>query len=486
MKNSKVLNVLSVFTKDEMKQLEKFIRSPYYNTNKSVIKLFGIIKKHYPDFEKIKIEKEEIYLFIYGNKKFNNNVYKNLLNELLNITEEFIFISRYSKKSAERYFVIGEFLLEKGFTGYAEKVFSKGIEESEKNEITYFHFFEQGMLNSAYAFLANQTNKGIGTYKHLNISSDNYISGILMILTDLLYNYSSNAFVYNDSKASGSLAAFLNCFDEKKFSEYALNADSARREYFVMYSNIISLLKNAYLENYGSFIAARDIFFRIKSSLSRHLRSNIYYILLLYAIIHERKSSENYIREQFLLAKNMLEDGTLSPLGKYLDPSAYRTYFLIMIKNKQYEWAEKIMNTLTEKLAPEHKENMNRYSRAHIFFAKKQYDKAIVEIKKIEFSTFIFRVDARTMALKIWYLLGSPEQFFAEADNYRRFIKNNKNLSDSYMAPAGKFIYYAEKLFRLKIDGGTDETANELKDEITNAKMLESRQWLLARANELA
>lgn len=38
--NSKLVRVLTVLSNDELKQLERFIKSPFYNENENIIQLF--------------------------------------------------------------------------------------------------------------------------------------------------------------------------------------------------------------------------------------------------------------------------------------------------------------------------------------------------------------------------------------------------------------------------------------------------------------
>jgi len=50
MKNSQLIKLLKTFSLKEIKKFGELISSPYFNTNRNVIKLYEIIRTAYPDF----------------------------------------------------------------------------------------------------------------------------------------------------------------------------------------------------------------------------------------------------------------------------------------------------------------------------------------------------------------------------------------------------------------------------------------------------
>ena len=92
MLKNKSFDVIKTLTPAELKSLELFIGSPYYNTNKAVITLFQLIKKHIQkDSEKPLLE-ELLFTRIYPGKKYNYGIMKNLLSELFGLCEKFLAV----------------------------------------------------------------------------------------------------------------------------------------------------------------------------------------------------------------------------------------------------------------------------------------------------------------------------------------------------------------------------------------------------------
>jgi len=50
----KLIQLLSSFTKEEFKEFEKFILSPYFNSSRNLHPLYLALKKYYPNLSDLK------------------------------------------------------------------------------------------------------------------------------------------------------------------------------------------------------------------------------------------------------------------------------------------------------------------------------------------------------------------------------------------------------------------------------------------------
>lgn len=82
MQKSTVIEILRTFTQDELKEFEDFVSSPYFNKNKSINKLYDVVRKYHPDFKSDDIKKENLWKRIYPGKKYNYGTMKNLIFDL--------------------------------------------------------------------------------------------------------------------------------------------------------------------------------------------------------------------------------------------------------------------------------------------------------------------------------------------------------------------------------------------------------------------
>ncbi|MBK7253196.1 MAG: hypothetical protein IPI04_04550 [Ignavibacteria bacterium] len=99
---STLLELLKTFNKEELKRFEDFLRSPYYNKNSNVIKLFNVIKKYFPDLDSTKLKRESVWDELFPEKSFNYGVMKNLIFELQKLSEKFLHLLHYEENKFEQ------------------------------------------------------------------------------------------------------------------------------------------------------------------------------------------------------------------------------------------------------------------------------------------------------------------------------------------------------------------------------------------------
>ena len=83
---------MQTFSREELDRFEDFLKSPYHNKKSGVVKLFNEVKKYYPDFIDINMDKENLWKQLYPEKEYNYGVIKNLIHDFTKLSEDFITI----------------------------------------------------------------------------------------------------------------------------------------------------------------------------------------------------------------------------------------------------------------------------------------------------------------------------------------------------------------------------------------------------------
>lgn len=96
MKNTKLIQILKIFSKEEIKEFEKFIASPYFSRGRDLKPFYKILKSYHPDFKSSNFNYERVFEKLYPKEKYNksgaDNILRVLSYELTRLTEEFITI----------------------------------------------------------------------------------------------------------------------------------------------------------------------------------------------------------------------------------------------------------------------------------------------------------------------------------------------------------------------------------------------------------
>ena len=100
MHDTKLVQLLVKLTKSELKALDKFLNSPYFNTNKTVYKLWKHTKQYAPNFSSSMLKEEKIHSKLFPNKPFNERTIRQLRFQLVSSHANFNFPPRKNNSRA--------------------------------------------------------------------------------------------------------------------------------------------------------------------------------------------------------------------------------------------------------------------------------------------------------------------------------------------------------------------------------------------------
>src|SRR6187399_636282 len=125
MLKSNLLEIIKTFTPAEVKSFGEYVASPFFNKNESVTSLYEYIRKHYPDFEEKKMEKEHVFSRIFPDADYNDGFMRTLMFNTNKLAEEFIAYTKFNGDG----FAGEKFLLE----SFEDRKLNKQFERKLKN-----------------------------------------------------------------------------------------------------------------------------------------------------------------------------------------------------------------------------------------------------------------------------------------------------------------------------------------------------------------
>ncbi|HCN38352.1 MAG TPA: hypothetical protein DIS94_11655 [Bacteroidetes bacterium] len=144
MLGKKSIRLLKKFSKTEIDDLSDFISSPYFNKENKLIEFWGILKKYYPEFDKINYEM--IFSKLYSNTKFTESRIRNLFSDLNLILDKFLSIRVLQNNHIQSDLFLLESLLKYREYDIFNKKYTKAIELTDNNSIRD-EFYYNNLLN---------------------------------------------------------------------------------------------------------------------------------------------------------------------------------------------------------------------------------------------------------------------------------------------------------------------------------------------------
>src|SRR5690349_19258339 len=138
MENSKLVSILRALSRDELKELEKFIASPYFTTGRDCMPLFLVLKARWPKFTGHSITKSAVYEELYPGKTYGDKKSKSILStlssELYGLTLEFLTYSNLKSDERGKKLLLLRNLLDKNLYKQFEAAYNDTITDNTLNE----------------------------------------------------------------------------------------------------------------------------------------------------------------------------------------------------------------------------------------------------------------------------------------------------------------------------------------------------------------
>lgn len=488
-----LLNVLKTFSKKEMMWFGKFLRSPYYNNRKMIVRLFNTLKKFYPEFESKNFTKHNIYKQLYGNKRYNDSTYRNLMSDLLYLTLQFLKTENIEKEEVESNFFLSTELAERGILNLFNDTLSKNEKLITGNDKLGSHYFLYRFRTETDRFYMNLRAKKILKRSYVEIESEKLINGIVYILSyfviesikhnDTLLKYSRT---YNIKKNINTVSNFLEIFNIERIVSYIRSNSDLTVPVIEVYYNLLKTFINfnddRYYKKFKKSVLSSSDNFGVNDN---HF---LFGRLIDYCILKKNVGGsssfdldseifelhEIYVRKEHYKTKH----------NNYIPFDLYRNILINSITVKKLSFMEKFISKYTPKLNPNHITNIENYSYALLNFERGQFRIALDYLNRIKFDQFIYKLDMKNLSLKIYYELEQFESAISVIDTYKHFIKNNVLVSESKRIMHNNFINYTAKLIKYRTG------SNKINISYTSERLQKSintfnKEWILDKMNEL-
>lgn len=477
MKDTKLIRLLKTFTKEEWKEFEKFTASPYLNTGRNYIQMVKELKKFAPEFDSVKLTKENLYQKLYSGKPYKETVINTMLSGLYGIAEEYLVYIQLKNLPERPALLIREFTKRKLFKEAEKAIDSTGINKPG-------FIIDAGSYNSLTFNTKEQLEYYILTDRRDRIPP----------MLDTMYRFYIYDFI-NQTLTNMNIT-HLNRMFVKKSQNYLIDEISD----VIDFPKIIEIIENSHeLEaldllakyyNYAADISGDSKYFykfknlwrKYYNEVSLPLKVSLNISLVNICLKKISDGSEQFRREFRDIYKIILKDNLY--FNNIKKPVFSNKLFKAIITNSIYlnetDWAEDFLGKYLDKVEPEFRDNLFNFSKALIYFNKRKYDESLTYTAKIEQKQIIFKLDAKNITSKIYYETKSYENLLPLLDTYRQMITNSEVKNDIF----GKsHIAFIDALKKITLAGKSH--AEELAIKVKKTKIINSKEWLLEKITGL-
>ncbi len=470
-RNSNVIQLLGMFSKEERAEFGRFVHSPF-NSRSEVARFFDELKKYFPAFQKKSFSKENIYKTLYPGTKYRDDVMRKLSSNLFKLAEDYI----------------------------AYKMFREDEYESKNRVLQYYslknndHFFwkEAGRLE---AYLENQMHRNEDYfYKLKRLSTDKayYISQFdatrkkfdnTQERINQTWKYSILGLLSTYDAAVNDMQIFNKKHDIdllkpllKLYENPALEKSAAAELHFY------SIMLNTESRNDETFFKLKTLLDENSSALEKAELMGFYVVMHNYLFERSLQPGVDNSKLDFEITLQMLDLGLLTEKG-IIPAEWFVNVFLKAIRAGEIKFAEKFIADYKQMLSANERSNVVNYAYAELEMTKKNFKKAPEYLAKIKFNNVWEKLRVNHMYVKIHYEMNDSESFHYIIDSFRHILKDEPSVNSHTKEMYGNFIKHVSKLFRVK-NGETDISISQAKKEISNSRIA-GNKWMLDKVIEL-
>ncbi|HEY3251901.1 MAG TPA: hypothetical protein VGK25_12390 [Ignavibacteria bacterium] len=478
-------NLISIFRKfdpKEIKEFSEFIRSPFFNKNFNVIRLYEYIKKLYPDFNEEKLEKKYVYKRLFGKGAYNDGFMRTVIFNLGQLAEEYLKYLNFKKTPAK-----GDVcLLDELSIRKIDKVFLKNYDEVKKQldcskyKTDEFYFFKSELdkLLEDFVYITRYKNKNLEDFT-VEIFKDvvDHLTHFYLIRILRHYRFLLAKQVFISVDVDFGLVELIIDYLKNKQPSY-INDPVIK-----LHLNEILLLKESKEEYYNEL---KKLLIDGQSLLDVDQRYSLHNILHIYCNKQTYLGNRDFVKERFDLYKIALKQGIYKGSeDRYFDGILFGNVLLTALKIGEIDWAEGFVENYSNELSPENREGFVNYALSRIKFSKGEFNQSLQILNRIKSFNYIqYKIAIRDLMMLNYYELSLFSQAYSFLDSHRHFLNKNKNyFSGERYEREANFMKFYTRALKLKERFNTEEF-KELDKDVQKVTGIIERDWLLKKIDD--
>lgn len=468
MTDTKAVKILSKFSDSELRRFVKFCNSPYFNSNKDVVKLFTYLKKFHPDFTSNNLKIESVFGKLYPGEKFNEGKIRNIISDLGALLEDFLATEFYRNDKFRMEFGLVKNLISRGEHVLSKKLSEKLLSENSNidslNKENFAEIIE--LLNLRLkGILASDSQKYLDTLNERNgLAVTNFLHNLFFTKQQELVDYHNYNLKYSTVSTllfdSIDLDKFLNLLEEEG-GEYCPvismeiylqkafigeDVDKNIEKFEIHFKKLFKTLNINYSANIMK--AAQNIYVKKMNQYSRH-EEELYYM---------KKLFNNYV---FMEKEGMFEAPDVL-LGSSFRMIAYTGSNL-----REFEWTLNFFDKYNKKLPEDYRNDMVNMCKGELYFNKGENQRALEFYSSVVKPNYYSLWHMKMTLCMIHFNLGNYETVLSISDaalvEIRRKYKGNETRNLNV-----EFFNFMKRLTNIKINR-EKSSLEKLRYDVLNA-----------------
>lgn len=462
MKQSGLVEVFKVLSKKDLRALEKYVHSPFFNKRDDVIKLFKYLRKLHPFTTNKGLEKRSIYRVVFPERAYDDKILGYAFSFLLKNIKGYLAYQEMIENPINQHTQLCKALRKKG----AKRVLERELKVAEKL------LADQPLRNADYHFYQYQISS---EHYGLKLGNSRDLEKTFQQMSERFSHY----FITNRLRI-GSAALTYKSISLPE-SESLLLDDILKHVEQHDYSHVPAISIYYHTFKALSVKESTSYFFELRKLIKKHFHCfsnqeirDIYVLTINYCIRQSNAGQDEFLETLFEIYKDGLENGVFIQ-NNSISRFTYKNIVMAGLLTKNFNWVEQFLYDYKDKIEIKYRENTFNYNLAILYYRKPDYGKAMTLLQQAEFNDPLLNLNARRMLLTIYYTEKEYDALQSHLDSFKNYIYRHKELG-YHRSFNLNLIKFTRKLLQLKPD---KNAIDKLKKEVSETQEIAEKSWLL-------
>ncbi len=478
MKDRKFIQLLGYLDKNTFGAFEKFVNSPYFNSNKKLTKLIQVLKKYHPDYDSPNLNLQKLFKAIFGAKPYREQSIKNLFTEATKLLERFLKQQLFDVNDAMGDRALLSMLLKVNAYPFFEKKLEGVINKStQKEQKDIEHHLGQFLLKEmAYGHKVALQSR----LKETNVTEINKHLDTFYIAAKLKYycvQLNRESLMMREQQLLLPMVSEILNFLE--------GSDLAEEPIVAFWYRLLLLLKSENKQK-QYFILKRLLAEQSDAIPLIEIRQ-IYTAITNFCNIQISRGDSSYWQELFECYQLMLKHKIIIENGYIAPAEHYRNIPIIAMRLNQLDWAAQFIEEYQDQVPEAKRESLVSFVRASLAFYRKDYNTCVQHLQSFDLEDFYHYAAHKVLLIKAYYELGEFDSLEALLNAFSKYIQRSKQMTTFNQSVYHHFVLVTQKLTKIAQEPDKDMAkVAKLKEEITKLKLGSQQEWILSKLKNLA
>jgi len=468
MNKSRLLEIFKSLDKTEVKQLRKWVRSPFFNQREDVVLLFNYLDKNRPLEKPERLDRKYIFSKIFPKEKYDEKKIGYAQSFLYTEIKNYLAYQEFTKDEVHPQLLTTRSLRKRGLNRHFESEWKTANDLLQKQPLrnSRYHFYNYKLQNEQYEYSNSQSRKQPKGLQESSNEFTNYfisekleqschaLSFQMLISADYQQDFLEKVIQHVEGNEVSKETPSINIY----FQIHKMLTEKDGMEY---YRKLRELL-NLHFENFP------------KEELKA------LYIFAINYCIKQSNAGISELRKEILeLYQEGIEYNIFINNGIF-DRFNFKNIVVVAASLKEYDWAENFIHQYKNQLDSTFKKGTFTYSLALLNFVKPDYGKVMELLQQAEFKDIFLHLNAKKMLLRIYFEIKEINALESLLDSFSRYLTRRKDLG-YHKETSLTLIKFVRKILQIK---PYDKKSKELlRKEISNAEIGTEKKWLLDQLN---